>query len=65
MEGRGMTRWVRARDWQRAKGSVSQQLKDKASPRVRVGRTIVKRGAGLAVRAGKAKRWTGNGRGKS
>jgi hypothetical protein len=61
-----MARWVSKEDWQRAKGSVSQQLKDKAGPKVRLGGQVVKRGARLAVAggAGKAKRWKGNRRGK-
>jgi hypothetical protein len=48
-----MARWVSLEDWKRAKGSVSQQLKEKAGPRVRLGRSVVKRGAKLAIGAGK------------
>lgn len=44
-----MSRWVSTRDWARSKGSVSKQLQDKAGPRLRLGRTIVKRGGKLAV----------------
>jgi hypothetical protein len=55
-----MTRWVSLEDWKRAKGSVSQQLKDKAGPKVRLGRSLVKGGgAKLAlakVRSGNSKR---------
>jgi hypothetical protein len=49
-----MTRWVSGTSWKRAKGSVSQQLKDKAGPKVRLGRSVVKRGGKLAIGAGKA-----------
>jgi hypothetical protein len=55
-----MTRWVSLEDWKRAKGSLSQQLQEKAGPKVRLGRTLVKgRGAKLAlakVRSGNSKR---------
>jgi len=48
-----MTRWVSFEDWKRAKGSVSAQLQEKAGPRVRLGRSVVKRGAKLGVGAPK------------
>jgi hypothetical protein len=56
-----MTRWVSLEDWKRAKGSVSQQLQEKAGPKVRLGRSIVKRAGKLGVRAGT--KWKGNKRG--
>lgn len=49
-----MSRWVSSGNWARTKGSVSKQLQDKAGPRVRLGKSFVKRGGKLAV--GKSKR---------
>jgi hypothetical protein len=50
-----MARWVSKANWARAKGSVSQQLQEKAGPRVRLGGQVVKRGARLGV--AKARAW--------
>jgi hypothetical protein len=56
-----MSRWVSKEDWARAKGSVSQQLKDKDGPKVRLGRAIVKRAGRLGLAGpGKGKKpWKG------